>query len=101
MRGKSLMNTDFNMPEMDGLALARRIKKDSPGTAVIVMTGADDIQIEEIRESACVESILKKPFRWEELEEAVAIALTGRSPLSDRDKITNANAFDFKEQYRI
>ena len=94
----ALVLTDFNMPGMDGLTLAHKIKNDSPDTPVIMMTGADDQKLKKLKESGCVECILKKPFRWEQLHEIVSKALMLRSRFFDRDKTSNANAIDFKEQ---
>lgn len=68
-----LVLTDFNMPEMDGLALAAKIKSLFPATPVVLMTGSD-IQIGG-EEKGCVVSVLRKPFRWQELEEAVLTAM--------------------------
>lgn len=72
-----LVVTDFNMPGMDGLTLAAKIKRLSPSTPVILMTGAD------LRESgddkSCVVSVLQKPFRWRDMIEAIVAAMGGGS----------------------
>ena len=76
-----LVLTDFNMPEMDGLTLAAKIKTLSPATPVILMTGADIRTGDE--EKGCVITVLHKPFRWQDLEEAVLTAMTeGRATYS-------------------
>lgn len=67
-----LVLTDFNMPGMDGLTLAEEIRKLSPATPVILMTGAD---LAGSKEKECVVSILQKPFRWQDLEEAILAAM--------------------------
>jgi CheY-like chemotaxis protein len=97
----TLVLTDFNMPGMDGLALADKIKRASPDTPVIMMTGADGPELKQIKESGFVACLLKKPFRWEDLDEAVANALAGRSGLSMQKLGPNSNASDPEMQYRI
>jgi PAS domain S-box-containing protein len=70
-----LLLADFAMPEMNGLELMRRIRKDRPELNVLFMTGyADTADIEA--ESIEVPT-LRKPFRVTELSEKVALALRG------------------------
>lgn len=97
----ALVLTDFNMPGMDGLALAKKIKRASPDIPVIVMTGADGPELKQIRESGCVACLLKKPFRWEDLNEAVANALAARPDVSMQRLMPNPNASRPVGQYRI
>lgn len=53
---------DINMPEMDGLATFLEIKKVSPGTAVIMMTGnKENTQIKKCIEEGAV-TVVYKPF---------------------------------------
>jgi CheY-like chemotaxis protein len=58
--------TDLNMPGMDGLSLARRIKKDS-STPVVLITASDRRSVEARIKDSVVDSVLFKPFRAEEL----------------------------------
>ena len=97
----ALVLTDFNMPGMDGLALADKIKRASPDTPVIMMTGADGPELKKLKESAFVAFLLRKPFRWEDLNEAVANALAARPALSLQGLMPNPNACRPEGQYRI
>jgi DNA-binding NtrC family response regulator len=74
--------TDFNMPGMDGLTLARLITNRSPNTAVIVMTGADESEIAKTEKNASVACALRKPFRLEDLDDAVLKALARKRDFS-------------------
>jgi len=69
--------TDFEMPGMDGFTLASTIKRFSPKTPVIMMTGSDQGVIQERMRNGCVDSILSKPFKAEDIYEKVKSALTG------------------------
>jgi len=70
-----LVVTDFNMPGMDGLTLAAKIKGLSPSTPVILMSGEDLRASGE--DKSCVVSILQKPFRWQDMIETVVTAMAG------------------------
>ncbi len=67
----SLVLTDMHMPEMDGLSLALHIKDTSPDTPVLLMTGFQREAVMEKLEGRCVDSIILKPFRLEEIENTV------------------------------
>jgi DNA-binding NtrC family response regulator len=59
--------TDIQMPRMDGLTLFRRLRKQSPGTDVIIMTNHGQIAqvVEAMRDGAY--DYLAKPFQAEDL----------------------------------
>lgn len=80
----SLVMTDFCMPVMDGLALAERVKVRSPNTPIIMLTGS---RIQEGAQRQCVDYIIPKPFRLDEVHEAVERALG-----SVRESRTRLNA---------
>jgi len=69
--------TDFEMPGMDGFTLASNIKISSPKTSVIMMTGSDQRVVQEKMRNGCVDSVLFKPFKVEDIDESVQGALTG------------------------
>ena len=67
--------TDWKMPEIDGLEIARRIKKENPNIAVILITGYPSVEtsIEAMRSG--VSDYVPKPFTPEELSDAMVRAL--------------------------
>jgi DNA-binding NtrC family response regulator len=71
-----LVLTDIQMPGMDGWELAMRIKKSSPETPVILMTGMQRDQIEEKMKKNHIDFILYKPFSIKQLETTVTNYLT-------------------------
>ena len=70
-----LVLTDFEMPIMDGLRLAGRIKERSPSTPVILLTGSDKETFLKKVENGPVDSIIFKPFLLEDLQRTVLGAL--------------------------
>lgn len=59
--------TDMNMPEVNGHAVAREIKAESPHTPVILISGAANTPKDDDSLSACVDTVLYKPVRMQEL----------------------------------
>ena len=57
---------DINMPDMNGIELAARIKEISPDTAIIFVTGYSEYAVEAFRLHAA--GYLMKPVAKEELE---------------------------------
>ena len=53
--------SDYEMPGMDGVTLAHRIKKSSPGTPVVLMTGAAKETVLS-RLGTAVDRVILKPF---------------------------------------
>src|ERR1043166_6865947 len=51
---------DVRMPEVDGIETAKRLKKRSPETSVILVTGLDEPQIEREAKEAGAVALLKK-----------------------------------------
>jgi CheY-like chemotaxis protein len=70
-----LVLTDFEMPAMDGLSLARHIKERSPITPVILLTGSDRETVLKKVERGPVDSVIFKPFTLEDLQRTVQGAL--------------------------
>jgi CheY-like chemotaxis protein len=58
--------SDYEMPGMDGVALARRIKRSAPGTPVVLMTGAARETVLSGK-GAAVDRVLLKPFTLAEM----------------------------------
>ncbi len=73
--GFDVVITDWKMSEIDGLELARRIKRENPNIAVILITGYPSLEtsIEAIRSG--VSDYVPKPFTPEELSDVMVRAL--------------------------
>ena len=66
--------TDFKMPEMDGIELARKIKEVSPSTQVIVYSGyaPNDQEASDIK--AAADGFLTKPISIEQMNAILSIS---------------------------
>ena len=62
--------SDYEMPGMDGVALACIVKKSAPRTRVVIMTGAGKETVYS-RESTAVDEVISKPFTLVEIDEAI------------------------------
>jgi CheY-like chemotaxis protein len=72
-----LVITDYQMPLMDGFQLVSKIRRQSPGLPVILMTGYDSDELEDQIESQDLfDGLLKKPFNLNELREKISGAGT-------------------------
>ena len=79
-----LVLTDMRMPDLDGLALTRAIKRDHPTTSVIIVTMHEDLQcLIEALKAGAGGYVLKDATRREVLA-AVRQVLRGESPLSPK-----------------
>ena len=70
-RSIALVVTDYNMPGLDGLQLARLVKIQQPGTPVMLISGVVFRSLE-----AEVDSYLVKPFSLMDMQQAVDAVLT-------------------------
>jgi DNA-binding NarL/FixJ family response regulator len=73
---------DVRMPEIDGLEAARRLRKRSPDTSVILVTGMDEPKLAEQAREAGAVALLTKGALHEELKEAIVAAAKAQSSLS-------------------
>ena len=64
--------TDLGMPGLNGREVAERIKSESPGTGVIMLTGWGTMLEERGEDVAKVDAVLSKPPRVNELVETLA-----------------------------
>jgi len=71
----SLIITDIHMPEMDGLAFAKSIRKVGSRIPIIAMSGRFEDQLRTELEASEVGILLEKPFSRQQLVEALCRAL--------------------------
>lgn len=62
---------DLKMPGIDGFEVLRRIKKTTPETDVIVITGHGDEELEKKARSHRANDFLHKPFQQQALDQAL------------------------------
>ena len=72
--GAEVAVIDVRMPEVDGIETAKRLKKRSPTTSVILVTGLDEPQIAEQAKEAGAVALLKKGALHDQLKEAIIAA---------------------------
>lgn len=66
-----LVITDKNMPDVGGYMVAQAIKSESPDIPVILITGAGHMTKADDSLSACVDIVLHKPIRMQELNDVL------------------------------
>ena len=76
LRPVPLLITDYNMPEMNGVDLARAVKEVSPDTAVLLISAYGTPELERRVHEAGVDYYLTKPFSLDRLEQIVHTTLT-------------------------
>jgi len=67
--------SDYEMPGMDGVAFACSIKKTSPRTKVIIMTGAGRETVFS-RKNTAVDEVISKPFTLAGIDKTIQNLLT-------------------------
>ena len=72
-----LVLTDLQMPLMNGWELSRLVKERCPKTPVIVVTGLSNLNHRENANLNCVDAMIPKPFRLEELDRTLQRFLNG------------------------
>ncbi len=85
-RGFDVLITDWKMPEIDGLEVTKRIKKENPNVAVIMITGYPSVESSVNAIRSGVSDYVPKPFTPDELNDAVIRVLekAGRIPAAAR-----------------
>jgi DNA-binding response OmpR family regulator len=69
----SLIITDFNMPDLNGLDLAKKIRNYNSNTKILLIAGSLDdeyLGCDELREAA-ISEVMQKPVRLKELRTRV------------------------------
>ena len=75
---------DVKMPGMDGLELLRRIRKDYPDTAVILLTGHASVELGVQGIELGAFEYLMKPVELDELLDTVRRAVSDKTPAQDK-----------------
>ena len=70
---------DVWMPQMSGLEVQTRLRRDSPATQIIFLTGRDDPMARQTAIEAGAFAFLSKPFDDEVLMQLIREALAGRT----------------------
>jgi DNA-binding NarL/FixJ family response regulator len=73
---------DVRMPEVDGLETARRLRKRSPETSVILVTGLDEPTLADQAREAGAVALLTKGALHDQLKETIIAAAAARQQLS-------------------
>lgn len=86
--GFDIVITDLRMPGMDGVKLLREVKKISPSTEVIIVTGDADKEaaIEAVKLGAF--DFFEKPVYKDELIESVKRTIRYATAIRDRDRLS-------------
>lgn len=74
--GFDVVIADWKMPEIDGIEITRRIKKEKPNITVIMITGYPSVESSIKAVRAGVSDYVPKPFTPEELSDAMIRALS-------------------------
>jgi len=77
--GVDLVVLDYRLPDIDGLEVARAIRKDRPSCPVILMTAYGSLELRQQAAEQQIREVVDKPFDIAELIELVGRAL-GRPP---------------------
>lgn len=73
--GFDVVITDWKMPEIDGIEVARRIKRENPNIEVIMITGYPSVESSVKAMRSGISDYVPKPFTPEELSDVVVRAL--------------------------
>jgi len=72
-----LVFLDAKLPDIDGLELARRIRKIDPSVRIVLVTGyfyRDDVDVEKALAQGLICSFISKPFLHNEILKAIEIS---------------------------
>jgi two-component system response regulator QseB len=85
---------DRNLPDGDGLALARRLRTEGHATPILVLTARDTLEDKLLGFEAGSDDYLVKPFALQELE-ARLLALARRSAVRPAEPLLQHGALSF------
>lgn len=86
---------DRNLPDGDGLALARRLRTEGRATPILVLTARDTLEDKLLGFEAGSDDYLVKPFALQELEVRL-LALARRSAVWAADPVLRYGALEFR-----
>ena len=86
---------DRNLPDGDGLALARRLRTEGRATPILVLTARDTLEDKLLGFEAGGDDYLVKPFALQELEVRL-LALVRRSAVWAADPVLRYGALEFR-----
>ena len=86
---------DRNLPDGDGLALARRLRAEGRATPILVLTARDTLEDKLLGFEAGGDDYLVKPFALQELEVRL-LALARRNAARAADPVLRYGALEFR-----
>jgi len=74
-----LLIVDYQMPEMNGVELARRVRKKFPQTQIILMSSYDLMFLQQAGTDVTLDGYLQKPFNLKQVFETIGALLQPQS----------------------
>ena len=92
----NILFLDMDMPEMDGIEVGRRIKKQNPNCKIIIATS----QIDRYKEAFFIEAIrfITKPFLYDEVKEALTSTIEEKPGEAEIEVYRDRVSFNIKEK---
>jgi len=87
-----LVITDYMMPGMTGVDLARAVRSISPDTQVVLMTAYGSTELRSTTDNLGIDGFLNKPFTMEQIREVVLRVANSRQPQPEPQVPTVADA---------
>ncbi|MFL5918630.1 MAG: response regulator transcription factor [Gaiellaceae bacterium] len=72
--GAEVAVIDVRMPEVDGIETAKRLRRRSPETSIILVTGLDEAELVEKAKDAGAVALLRKGALHDQLKDAIIAA---------------------------
>ena len=71
-----LILLDVSMPQIDGWAVAERVRRSGLPSPLYFMSGRADSTFEEARKEGLIQGALQKPFGYDEIRDFLAMVCT-------------------------
>ena len=98
-----ILLTDIRMPFMDGLSLAKEVRKIFPWIRIIFISGFDDFEYARTAIQVQADAYLLKPIKDTELIQTLEAVITvlekQKEPLMDRDPQADNFVFELKKNH--